>query len=229
MSRPVAVVGRPHLHLVTARVPALGDAIAAAVRGGIDSVQLRDRDAGAAELYAITREVVARAVGVGVFVNDRADVARAAGASGVHVGSRGLPVAAARAVLGSAQQVGVSVHSVDEAIAGARAGADYLIFGHVFATPSHPGEPGRGVAALRAAVDAVDVPVLAIGGIDAARVAEMLATGCAGVAVIGAILGRPDPERAARSLRAALDACGAPRRAFRAAATGRSGCETLEL
>ena len=227
MSR-LAISGRPHLQLVTARVPALIDAISAAVGGGLDSVQLRDRDAGAAELYAIARAVVARAEGAGVFVNDRADVARAAGASGVHVGSLGLPVAAARAVLDRAQQVGVSVHSVDEAVAGARAGADYLIFGHVFATASHPGESGRGVAALRAVVDAVDVPVLAIGGIDAAHVAETMATGCAGVAVISAVLGHPDAERAARSLRAALDACARPRRAFIAAATRPSGCETLE-
>ncbi len=217
-----------HLQLVTSRVAELTLAIGAAARGGIDSVQVRDRAATPAELCAIARDAAAACGGrAGVFVNGRADVARAAGASGAHLPSFGTAVAAARDVLAPAQQVGVSVHSVEEAIVALREGADYLLFGHVYPSGSHPGVPGRGLGLLRDVVEAADVPVLAIGGIDAGRVAETMATGCAGVAVISAILGRDDPELAARSLRAALDACGEPAHAFRAAATFVPRCETL--
>ncbi len=219
-----------HLQLVTARRPGLLSAIAGAVRGGIDSVQLRDRGASAGELCVLARDAAAVCSGArkGIFINDRADVARAAGASGAHLGSDGIPIEAARAVLDGWQQVGVSVHSVGEAVAAANGGADYLLFGHVYATVSHPGRPGRGLPALRAVVEAVDIPVLAIGGIDPARVREVMAMGCAGVAAISTLLEQGDPEQAARAMRLALDAGGEPRRLFRAAETRRPGWEKLE-
>ncbi|MDP9266010.1 MAG: thiamine phosphate synthase [Chloroflexota bacterium] len=221
---------RAHLQLVTVPRPDLLTAIAGAVRGGADSVQLRDCDASAHDMYALARDAVHACAdaGAAVFVNDRVDVARATGASGAHLGSDGLPLQAARAVLETWQQVGVSVHSIEEAIAAARGGADYLVYGHVYPTASHPGEPGRGIPALRAVVVAVDIPVLAIGGIDPGRVPEVMATGCAGVAAISAVLDRSDPELAARSLRAALDASGEPGRSFQAAETRRPGCEKLD-
>jgi thiamine-phosphate pyrophosphorylase len=111
------------------------------------------------------------------------------------------------------------VHSLEEAVSAATAGADYLTFGHVYPTTTHPGLPPRGLAELAAIVQSVDVPVLAIGGITVDNLDAVLAAGCAGIAVISAILSSPDPTRAAADLRSALDASAhRPRRPFPVAA-----------
>jgi thiamine-phosphate pyrophosphorylase len=205
-------MSRAHaLHLIADQ----GDmgAVAAALRGGVGAVQVRNKSLPAADLLAAAR--VARplcgAAGALLLVNDRVDVALACGADGVHLAGRSLPPADARRIF--PRLLGVSVHDVAGAVAAAAAGADYVTFGHVFPTPSKPGLPPQGLAALRAVVEAVDIPVLAIGGIGPANAAEVLAVGCAGVAVISSILAASDPEAAARRLRAALDLCPArPRR-----------------
>lgn len=208
------------LHLVTdgaAESAEVERRVAAALRAGVDWVQLREKAAAAGDLYALAVRLLDRAAaaGAGVLVNDRVDVAAAAGARGVHLSRRGLPVAAARAVLGPGRLIGVSVHSVEEAVAAARAGADYVTYGNVFATRSHPGRAGHGPDALRRAVEAVDVPVLAIGGVGVPNLDAVLATGCAGVAVISAILQREDAAQAAAALREALEASPhRPRRPF---------------
>jgi thiamine-phosphate pyrophosphorylase len=210
------------LQLVTdpleVRLP-LAEAVAAAVRGGVDAVQVREKGAPAADVLRLVR-AVQTAVGHGalVLVNDRVDVALAAEADGVHLAARSLPPGEARRLLPRSQGwlLGVSVHSVEEARAAAAAGVDYVTFGHVFPTGSKPGVPSRGLAALAEVVDAVAVPVLAIGGIGPTNVAQVLATGCAGVAVIRALLGSADPEAEARALRAAMEAApGRPRVALR--------------
>jgi thiamine-phosphate pyrophosphorylase len=139
-------------------------------------------------------------------INDRLDVALALGADGVHLAAQSLPVDAAVELAGGRVLVGRSVHGLGEALKAAGEGADYLTFGHVFPTTSHPGLPPHGLNELREIVEAVDVPVLAIGGITADNLDSVLATGCAGIAVISAILADPEPERAARRLRTALDA-----------------------
>lgn len=209
-----------HLQLITdRRAPqrGLSEALAAALGAGVDSLQVRDKGAPAAELFAsvLDAQRLARACDARVLVNDRVDVALAARTHGVHLAAKSLPPAVARSILEAWQLVGVSVHSVDDAVAAARSGADYVTFGHVYATWSHEGVSPRGVRALREVVAAVDVPVLAIGGITAERVGEVLATGCAGIAVISAVLGADDPALAARALRDALDrATAVPRRAF---------------
>lgn len=213
-------MGRFSLHLITdgAVESELVEArVVAAMAGGVDWVQLREKSAAAGDLYALSGRVRARArdAGLGVIVNDRVDVAVAASAQGVHLSRRGLPVPAARSVLGTGRLIGVSVHSVEEAIQAVRAGADYVTYGNVYATGTHPGRPGRGVDALRQVVEAVEVPVLAIGGVDVANLDPILRTGCAGIAVISAILRRDDAATAAAALRRALDASPAsPRRAF---------------
>ena len=211
---------RAHLQLVTpgTLVPRerLLATIAAAARGGIDAIQIRERSLSASDLLALAIDGAERARGTDarLLVNDRVDVAVAAGADGVHLPQRGLSAAKARAMLLHGQLVGVSVHSLAEAIAAQTEGADYVMFGHVFPTASHRGETPRGVAQLRAVVEAVRVPVIAIGGIDAHRAAEVMETGCAGVAVIGAIANSDDAEAATRELRAALDAAGPVARPF---------------
>jgi thiamine-phosphate pyrophosphorylase len=116
-----------------------------------------------------------------------------------------LPVEATVRLARHKLLIGRSVHDRKEALAAAAAGADYITFGHVFPTTSHPGLPPHGLTELADIVNAVDVPVIAIGGITVDNLSVVLATGCAGIAVISAILAQPDPRDAAARLRAALD------------------------
>ena len=212
---------RFQIHLITDRKSTGGAgpvAVArAALRGGVDWVQIRDKAGPARGTYHAARAIIpdARRAGAGVLVNDRLDVAMAAGADGVHLAGKSLPPDAARAILGEAPLLGLSVHGLEEAREAVEAGVDYVTFGHVYPTSSKPGLPPRGVVELAEIVEAVGVPVLAIGGIDAANVREVLKTGCAGVAVISAIGGARDPEVEARRFREALDGSGlGPRRSI---------------
>jgi thiamine-phosphate pyrophosphorylase len=198
------------LHLVTEprRTPeALRAAVQQALDGGVDWVQLRDKSGSAAAVHhqaeylrALTRGRHAR-----LSINDRLDVALAVEADGVHLAGQSLPVGAAARVAGRRLLVGRSVHGLAEAQAAVAGGADYVTFGHVFPTQSHPGLPPHGLDELRHVVEQVDVPVLAIGGISTHNLEPVLATGCAGIAVISAILSAVDPRSAAAQLRHALD------------------------
>ena len=195
------------LHLVTDRLESrlpLAEAVAEAVRGGVDAVQVREKGRPAAEVLEAALTMVALGSCL-VLVNDRVDVTLASGAAGVHLPARGLPLEAARRLLPAPDGwlVGVSVHSLEEAQAAAAGGADYVTFGHVLPTGSKPGLPPRGVQELARVVREVPIPVLAIGGIDASNVADVLSTGCAGVAVIRSVLQSEDPCRAVAELRAA--------------------------
>jgi thiamine-phosphate pyrophosphorylase len=182
-------------------------AVALALEGGVDWVQLRDKSGSAASVFtdATVLLPLAEQVGARLAINDRLDVALGVGAHGVHLAGQSLPVDAAARLADGKVIVGRSVHGLDEAIQCAALGADYLTFGHVFPTTSHPGLAPRGLAELRAIVKAVDVPVLAIGGISVDNLDDVLATGCAGIAVISAILGDDEPRSAALRLRDALD------------------------
>ncbi len=198
------------LHLVTEPPRGSRDfvgGIALALDGGVDWVQLRDKAASAQALLLQARQLsgIVRQHGARFAVNDRLDVALAARADGVHLAGQSLPVADAVALAAGQLLVGRSVHSLEEAVAAAKDGADYVTFGHVFPTTTHPGLPPRGLAHLEEIVNAVEVPVLAIGGITVDNVDDVLATGCAGVAVISAILSAADPCAAAARLRRALD------------------------
>jgi thiamine-phosphate pyrophosphorylase len=127
------------------------------------------------------------------------------GADGVHLGGGSLPVDVARRLLGPASMIGVSTHAAGEVAAAARAGADYVVFGPVWATPSKAAfGPPQGTARLADAVRAAALPVLAIGGVGTAEAAAARAAGAAGVAVIRGILGAADPAAATRALLAAL-------------------------
>jgi thiamine-phosphate diphosphorylase len=194
--------------LVTDRHATGGRDLVAVVRdalaAGLPAVQLRDKDLPGRPLLALA-EALRRATtetGALLLVNGRVDVALAAGADGVHLGGGAMPAATARALLPPAALVGVSIHAPGEA---ADAGADYLVFGPVWTTPSKAAfGPPQGEAALARAAAAAPVPVLAIGGVDAGRVAAVRAAGAAGVAVVRAVLGASDPGRAVRALLAAL-------------------------
>ncbi len=199
------------LHLVTEprRDPSeLIRLVSLALDGGVDWVQLRNKSASAAAMHADGGQLlqIAKDYRAYLAINDRLDVALALPADGVHLAAQSLPVHAAVRLAAGRVLIGRSVHGLDEAINAASQGADYLTFGHVFPTTSHPGLPPRGLKELREIVEAVDVSVLAIGGITADNLDSVLETGCAGIAVISAILADPEPDRAARRLRTLLDA-----------------------
>ena len=201
------------LHLVTASpLPGAGTqpharllaTFHAAAENGADWIQVRDHQASARDLFDLARTVirVCRPLGVRVAVNDRIDVALAEGADGIQLGGRSLPARAARELVG-AISIGVSVHSVASAVQ--VEGADWITFGHIFPTSSHPDATPRGVAALAQAVEAVQIPVIAIGGIGLRQVGSVITAGAAGIAVMSAILDAPNPAHTTAQLRQALD------------------------
>jgi thiamine-phosphate pyrophosphorylase len=212
----------PCLALVTdhrlCQTLSLEEAVAQAIEGGANLVQLREKDPDgrslpAAELLALAEELRALTRGRALFlVNDRLDVALASAADGVHLPEQGLPVAAARRLAGEGFIVGRSVHSVAEAVRAQAEGADYVQVGSIFASRSHPDQPVAGLALLEAVAAAVTIPILAVGGIAAANVGEVMLAGAGGAAVISAILGAPSPREAARGLAQAMAAATAKAR-----------------
>jgi len=199
------------LYLVTDRLIArrpLPDVVEECVDVGLRAVQLREKDLAVRDLLALAvplREVTRRH-GARLLINDRADVALAVGADGVQRTHDSLPVEALRRIGPPPFLIAASVHSEAEAREAAMAGADLLVFGPVYETPSKRAYgPPQGLAALRGVVAAVDRPVIAIGGINPARVTEVLAAGAAGVAVISAILAASRPADATKAF---LDALG---------------------
>lgn len=197
------------IHLITDRKAAQGDVpvgVRAALRGGVDWVQLREKSGPALELYEVAEAVIpqARRAGAGVLINDRIDVALATGADGVHLAGKSLPPEKARELFPSGL-LGASVHSLGEAKKAAAAGVDYVTFGHVYPTSSKPGMKPRGVIELAEIVESMKIPVVAIGGIDVSNVHEVLETGASGIAIISAIIAARNPEAAARKLRLAVD------------------------
>ncbi len=200
--------------LLTERLCALGwrETLAAAVAGGADCVQVREKEMGPGALAARVRAVidVARPAGVAVVVNDRADVALECGADGVHVGQEDMPVPEVRRLAGDRLLVGVSTHSLAEARAAVEAGADVCGVGAMFPTALKPGIAPGGAAYLREYLAHFGrVPHLAIGGITPANCGLLAAAGCRGVAVSSVVCGSRDPASVVRALRAAL---GAPAR-----------------
>jgi thiamine-phosphate pyrophosphorylase len=199
----------PCLALVTDRHQAQGRplaaVVAAALDGGVNLVQLREKDLSARELWALAIRLRELTEGRALFlVNDRLDVALAAGADGAHLAGHSLPPAAARAALGPERLIGCSVHDAAEAEAAARGGADYLLVGTLYPSRSHPGQAGAGPALVEGLRPLVDVPLVGIGGITARTAREVLVAGARGVAVISAIMAAPDPAAAAAKLRDAL-------------------------
>jgi thiamine-phosphate diphosphorylase len=195
----------PRLHAVTdAAVIAADDfpvrAAAIAAAGPAVALHARDRSAGGAALARAAQRLVAlaRPAEAAVVVNGRPDLARAIGAQGVQLGVGDLGPAESRRVFPQGW-IGCSVHSPDEAMAAAGEGADYLLVGNIYETASHPGRPGAGLDLVRRTV-ALGLPVIAIGGIDASRAAEVRDEGAYGVAAIRALWWAPDPAAAALAL-----------------------------
>ncbi|RJT07828.1 thiamine phosphate synthase [Halococcus sp. IIIV-5B] len=184
--------------------------VAAAIEGGVTAVQLREKHMTARERYSVGKALRerTRAAGVTFIVNDRADLAVAVDADGVHLGDDDLPIAAAREVLGPDGYIGRSVSTVAAATAAERAGADYLGVGAVFATASKDvsaADAEIGLETVADIADAVDVPIVGIGGVTPENAGEVVAAGADGVAVISAITAAEDPVAATRRLAASVE------------------------
>jgi thiamine-phosphate pyrophosphorylase len=180
----------------------LVDSVAAAVRGGATSVQVRLKTASPREVVEITRSIIST-VAVPVIVNDRADIALAAGAAGVHVGEADLPVAAIRKFVSPGFLIGASLGS-DAELSNAK-DADYVGIGPVYGSDSKA-DAGEaiGVAGFQRLAALVPHPAVAVGGITADRALQITLAGAAGVAVINAIFKAHDPESATREIAAAI-------------------------
>ncbi|HEX3688412.1 MAG TPA: thiamine phosphate synthase [Solirubrobacteraceae bacterium] len=180
-----------------------------ALRGGVNIVQLRLKDAGDEAIVATARRFaeICHAHGVPLILNDRPDLVQATGADGVHVGQDDTPVAQARALVGPDHIVGLSTHSPAQIdAAGAEPEIDYIGVGPVHATPTKPGRPAVGLDLVRYAAAHAATPFFAIGGIDAGNVAAVRAAGATRIAVVRAVTDARDPEAAARVLRAGSEA-----------------------
>jgi thiamine-phosphate pyrophosphorylase len=196
---------RARLYLVVqaAAEPVVGPAL----RGGVDMVQLRDKDAGDdAILRAAARfRKLCDEHGALFWLNDRPDLAREAGADGVHLGQDDAPVGEAREQLGPDLLIGLSTHSPEQFDVALRSGADQLSVGPVWETPTKAGRPAAGLDYVRYASEhGGDAAWFAIGGIDATNVSDVVAAGARRIVVVRAIRDADDPERAATALLRAL-------------------------
>ncbi|MEK7773769.1 MAG: thiamine phosphate synthase [Deltaproteobacteria bacterium] len=178
-----------------------------ALMGGVRFVQLREKGLDAKRLLKLAHELRALTDGYGarLIINDRADIALLSGADGVHLGQRSVAPADARKILGHAMLIGVSAHSLKEAVRACEGGADFITIGPVYSTPSKApyGKP-LGAGVIKEVKAAVKIPVYAIGGINKDNLNEAVRNGADGVAVISAILGSADVEKGAREMIAAF-------------------------
>lgn len=194
------------LYLITDRKQAkmpLPDAIRLALQGGVRAVQLREKDLPIRELLALAQELrtITKENGAKLFINDRIDVAIAVSADGVHLGREGMPVEAARKLLGRDMLIGVSTHTRQEAKAAEAGGADFVTFGPIFETPSKE-KYGRpvGIDELKNAKIDINIPIFALGGIKNGNIAQIFGAGATGAAMISAILAAEDIKQASGKL-----------------------------
>jgi len=206
-----AVVGLGRLHVITDARPGrhVLAVVIAALEAGAPVIQLRAKSLGDRELYELASRVVDECASRDAccIVNDRVDIALAVGATGVHVGSGDLPVPVARDLIGDTRVLGATARDPETARRHEAAGASYLGVGPAFSTGSKDGLPAplgpEGIARVAAAVS---IPVIAVAGVTASRVPELLGAGAFGVAVISAVSEADDPGAATKGLLTALDA-----------------------
>ena len=200
------------LYAVTDRAWLNGRALASCVReaieGGATFVQLREKDAPHDEILALARELgaICHEAGVPFVIDDDADIAIESGADGVHVGQDDMACVEARRRLGPDAIVGVSVQTVEQALQAQADGADYLGVGALIPTPTKPDAVDVTFEELRAICEAVDIPVVGIGGLNARTIGKLKGSGAHGAAVVSAIFAAPDCLTAARELRSVCEA-----------------------
>jgi thiamine-phosphate pyrophosphorylase len=195
------------LYLVTDRelmtAASIEECVEQAISGGCTLVQLREKTASSREFYetAVRVRKITADCGVPLLINDRADIALAVGADGVHIGQEDLPLAAARTIMGKDAIIGVSVGALSEALAAADAGADYLGVGAMFATGTKVEADVITMEELRRIRAAVKLPLVVIGGINKETVPLFAGTGIDGIAVVSAVVAQKDARSAARELK----------------------------
>jgi thiamine-phosphate pyrophosphorylase len=179
------------------------DKVVRSVHAGATVVQLRAKNLPTREFLELSLAIATKLgkINVPLIINDRSDVAMAGQASGVHLGQDDMPLAYARTLLGHGRLIGISVATVEEARSAWHGGADYIGAGPVFATSTKDcARPPIGLAGLQKIREAVKLPLLAIGGINARNAAEVMRAGADGIAVVSAIMKAPDPGQAAAEL-----------------------------
>lgn len=195
------------LYLVTDRSLSGGrssvDIVSAAIKGGVSCVQLREKECSTREFIteALALKTVLKRLGIPLLINDRVDVALAVEADGVHLGQSDMRIADARRILKPQMVVGISAESVADAIEAEKEGADYIGISPVFTTGTKSDTaPPLGLEGVRLIRAEVDIPLVGIGGINAANGADVIHHGADGIAVVSAIVSAVDPECAAREL-----------------------------
>lgn len=195
------------LYLVTDRMRmstrTLGEAVEQAVIGGCTLVQLREKEIPALDFYMLALEIkkITDRYGIPLIINDRIDIAMAAGAAGVHIGQQDIPADIARKVIGRDMLLGVSVGSVAEAIDAVKAGADYLGVGAMFPTGTKPDAGFVSMEELGRIRKAVDIPIVVIGGISKENAMLFRPMGVDGLAVVSAVIAQPDIKASAADLK----------------------------
>lgn len=214
---PKSTLQNIELYVVTDQTLSKGrsmeEVVTAAIAGGATVIQLRDKDAGTKDLYEqglrlrqITRDKSIRRNAndsdtVLLIINDRIDIAVAVDADGVHLGQTDMPITAARRILGYDKIIGISVSTLEQAMAAEQAGADYLGLSPIFTTPTKPDAgTGLGLAFIRQVKQKVQIPLVAIGGINADNVAEVIEAGADSAAVVSAVVSADNIEKAAKTL-----------------------------
>jgi thiamine-phosphate pyrophosphorylase len=205
---PTRAVADCRLYLCTPDRPDLAQFVADCIAGGVDIVQLREKQLEARALMdraRVVRDVCADA-GVPFILNDRADLALGVGADGVHVGQDDAPVGLARRILGPDRIIGLSTHSDEDLTGALDADVSYISAGPVEATPTKPGRPGTGLDYLRRASERSPVPVFVTGGVTPERVRALASAGARRFVVVRYLTEASEPRQAAQRLRDAIDA-----------------------
>jgi thiamine-phosphate pyrophosphorylase len=205
-ARRTILSGR-HLYLCTPDRPDLGEFVTACIEGGVDVVQLREKHLEARPLLKRATLVAeaCRRQGVPFLLNDRPDLARAAGADGVHVGQDDVPVAVAREILGPDAIVGLSTHGPNDLAGAAEEDVDYISAGPVEPTPTKPGRPGTGLGYVTLASERSSVPVFVTGGVTPEKIPALAAARVRHYVVVRYLTEAADPRAAAQALRSAID------------------------
>lgn len=195
------------LYLVTDRNVLKGkplyEAVEQAILGGVTLVQLREKDASTREFYnqALELKKITETYNIPLIINDRLDIAQAVDAEGVHLGQSDMPLIAARNILGKNKIIGISVGNVEEALEAEKNGADYVGIGTIFFTGTKKDiDIPIGIEGLRSVYNSINIPAVAIGGINENNFREVLSTGIDGISIVSAILGKSDIKAAAKAL-----------------------------
>ena len=203
------------LYLVTDRELARSrttlEIVKAAAKGGVTCVQMREKECSTREFIdqALTIKGFLKNHGIPLIINDRVDVAMAVEADGIHLGQTDMPLDIAKRILSDSMIIGISAESLDDAIQAEKGGADYLGVSPIYNTPTKTDTaPALGLKGLRAIREAVNIPLVGIGGLNLENSADVIRNGGDGIAVVSAIVAADDPEAAARNLRQTIDKAG---------------------